>query len=56
VLGLNAAKVYKFDLEALAKQAAKSGPTPEQVDQPLPLADVRDSYCYLFQNRLRDAA
>jgi len=30
VLGLNAAKVYKFDLEALAKQAAKSGPTPER--------------------------
>jgi predicted TIM-barrel fold metal-dependent hydrolase len=56
VLGLNAAKLYKFDLEALKPLAAKYGPRPEQVDQPLPLSEVpTDSYCYLFQNALKAA-
>lgn len=56
VLGLNAAKLYKFDLEALQPLVAKYGPRPEQVDQPLPLADVpRDSLCYLFQGALKAA-
>jgi predicted TIM-barrel fold metal-dependent hydrolase len=56
VLGLNAAKLYKFDLEALKPLAAKYGPTPAQVDQPLPVQDVpRDSLCYLFANALEAA-
>jgi len=53
VLGLNAAKLYDFDLEALTARAAEFGPTPEQVDQPLPRDEIpRDSSCYLFQNAL----
>ena len=31
ILGLNAAKLYNFDLEALAPLAAKVGPTPEDI-------------------------
>ncbi|WP_219822556.1 amidohydrolase family protein [Sphingomonas montanisoli] len=51
VLGLNAAKLYKFDLEALKPLAAKYGPTKEQVDQPLPHDQIpEDTYCYLFSN------
>lgn len=57
VLGLNAAKLYKFDLEALKPLAAKFGPTPEQVDQPIAIEDIpRDSLCYLFVNALEAAA
>ena len=56
VLGLNAAKLYKFDLEALRPLAAKYGPTPEQVDQPIPPRDLpRDSQCYLFINAVEAA-
>jgi predicted TIM-barrel fold metal-dependent hydrolase len=56
VLGLNAAKLYKFDLEALKPLAAKYGPTPAQVDQPLPAQDIpRDTQCYLFNNALAAA-
>lgn len=51
LLGLNAAKLYKFDLEALKLQAAKYGPTPEQVNQPIAFEDLpRDTLCYLFNN------
>ena len=49
VLGLNAAKLYNFDLEELKIRAAKVGPTPAQVETPLPREEIpRDSYCYLF--------
>jgi predicted TIM-barrel fold metal-dependent hydrolase len=53
LLGENAAKLYGFDLEALAPLAAQHGPTPEQVSSPLPLAQVpKDTLCYLFTNAL----
>ena len=53
ILGENAARVYNFDMEALRPLAAKVGPTPEQVNQPLPRDEIpRDSMCYLFQNAL----
>lgn len=56
ILGLNAAKLYKFDLEALKPLADKYGPTPAQIDQPLPLAEVPDTGCYLFKNIRKQAA
>ncbi|MEZ5599211.1 MAG: amidohydrolase family protein [Pseudomonadales bacterium] len=53
VLGLNAAALYKFDVEKLLPLAREFGPTPAQVDTPLPRADIpRDSTCYLFQQAL----
>lgn len=53
VLGLNAAALYHFDLEKLAPLAARYGPTPAEVDEPLPREAIpRDSTCYLFQNAL----
>ena len=53
VLGLNAAALYGFDLEALKPRAAKYGPTPAQIDEPLAREAIpRDSTCYLFQNAL----
>jgi predicted TIM-barrel fold metal-dependent hydrolase len=56
VLGQNAAKLYKFDLDALKPLAAKYGPTPSQVEQPLPRDAIpRDSLCYLFANALETA-
>ena len=35
MLGLNAAELYDFDLEALAPLAAKCGPTWDQLQAPL---------------------
>lgn len=53
VLGLNAAALYKFDLEKLKPLAAKYGPTPEEVSTPLTRDEIpKDSTCYLFQNAL----
>ncbi|MEO8812015.1 MAG: amidohydrolase family protein [Caulobacteraceae bacterium] len=53
LFGENAAALYKFDLDALRPLAARVGPTPAQVDEPLPRASIpRDSTCYLFQNAL----
>jgi hypothetical protein len=53
VLGLNAAALYGFDLEALKPRAAKYGPSPAQIDEPLAREAIpRDSTCYLFQNAL----
>ena len=53
VFGLNAADLYKFDLEKLKPLAAQYGPTPEQVNKPLLKEEIpRDSSCYLFQNAL----
>ena len=56
LFGENAAALYKFDLEKLRPLAARYGPTPAQVNEPLPRAAIpRDSACYLFQNALHDA-
>lgn len=53
VLGENAAALYKFDVEALRAQADRYGPTPLQLDTPLPRNEIpRDSTCYLFQQAL----
>jgi predicted TIM-barrel fold metal-dependent hydrolase len=40
MLGINAAKVYGFDLEALALIAAKVGPTKAELTQPLDLSTL----------------
>lgn len=40
MLGLNAAKLYGFDLEQLAPLAAKFGPTKAEIAAPLALADT----------------
>jgi len=53
VLGLNAAALYKFDLDKLLPLARQYGPTPSQVDTPLTRDEIpRDSTCYLFQQAL----
>ncbi len=53
LLGENAAHLYNFDLEALKPLAQKYGPTPEQLNTPLPREEIpRDSGCYLFQTAL----
>jgi predicted TIM-barrel fold metal-dependent hydrolase len=53
VLGENAAKLYGFDLDKLRPLADKYGPTPDQIETPLPREQIpRDSMCYLFQNAL----
>ena len=55
LLGENAAALYGFDLEKLRPLAQKYGPTPEQIDTPLPREEIpRDSTCYLFTAALRD--
>jgi predicted TIM-barrel fold metal-dependent hydrolase len=57
VLGLNAAALYNFDLEKLLPLAARYGPTPAQVETPLPLSDIpRDATCYLFREAQMAAA
>lgn len=51
LFGLNAASLYNFDLDKLRPFAQKYGPTPEQVDLPLPLDEIpKDATCYLFQS------
>lgn len=53
ILGLNAAALYKFDIDALTPLAAEFGPAPKEIDEPLAVDDIpRDSMCYLFQNAL----
>ncbi|MCR9278986.1 MAG: amidohydrolase [Pseudomonadaceae bacterium] len=53
VFGRNAAKLYNFDWDEMTRRAAKVGPTPEEVDTPLPRDEIpTDSMCYLFQNAL----
>lgn len=53
LLGLNAAELYKFDLDKLAPLAAQFGPTPAAVSTPLSHDDIpRDSTCHLFQSAL----
>ena len=56
VLGLNAAALYDFDLAALTPLAAKVGPTPAEIETPLPREAIpRDSMCYLFRDALAAA-
>jgi predicted TIM-barrel fold metal-dependent hydrolase len=56
LLGLSAARLYNFDLEKLKPLAQKHGPTPDQVDRPLPTSEIpTDSGCYLFINALKAA-
>jgi predicted TIM-barrel fold metal-dependent hydrolase len=53
LFGLNAAALYRFDLEKLKPLAAKFGPTPAQIDAGLPKAEIpADTGCYLFKNAL----
>ncbi|MFZ8990896.1 MAG: amidohydrolase family protein [Pseudohongiellaceae bacterium] len=53
ILGLNAADLYKFDVDKLMPLVREFGPTPDQVNAPLPKEDIpHDSMCYLFQNAL----
>jgi predicted TIM-barrel fold metal-dependent hydrolase len=53
VLGLNAARLYNFDVEKLMPLAREFGPTAEEIETPLPREEIpRDSGCYLFQNAL----
>ena len=55
VFGLNAAKLYNFDLAALTLRAAAVGPTASQINNPLPHAEIpRDSACYLFATALAE--
>lgn len=42
MVGGNAARVYGFDLDALAPLAEQFGPSPSDVAQPLPLDDIPD--------------
>lgn len=42
MVGANAARVYGFDLDALAPLAAQFGPSPADVDLPLDVADIPD--------------
>ncbi len=57
LFGENAAELYGFDLDKLRPLARQHGPTPEQIDTPLPVEQIpRDSHCYLFTAALREAA
>jgi predicted TIM-barrel fold metal-dependent hydrolase len=40
ILGENAARLYRFDLEKLAPLAARFGPTPAEVATPLPAGEI----------------
>jgi predicted TIM-barrel fold metal-dependent hydrolase len=53
LLGLNAAELYRFDLDKLLPLAAQYGPTPEQISTPLPREEIpRDATCHLFTSAL----
>jgi predicted TIM-barrel fold metal-dependent hydrolase len=43
MVGENAARVYGFDLDALAPVAAEVGPSPAEVDEPLAPDDIPDA-------------
>ena len=56
LFGLNAASLYGFDVEKLMPLALEHGPTPEEINTPLPVADIpKDATCYLFQSALAEA-
>jgi predicted TIM-barrel fold metal-dependent hydrolase len=40
ILGENAAKLYKFDLEKLRPLVERVGPTPEEISTPLPASEI----------------
>jgi hypothetical protein len=42
MIGANAADVYGFDWELLERLADEHGPTPAEVDDPLPAEDIPD--------------
>ena len=42
MVGRNAADVYAFDWPLLERLADRHGPTPEEVDDPLPAEDIPD--------------
>ena len=42
MVGVNAAKVYGFDLDLLAPLAAEFGPTPGEIAEPLDPEDIPD--------------
>ena len=51
MLGVNAARLYGFELEKLARIAHKIGPTPDEVAQPLPAAEIpRDALSMAFRS------
>jgi len=51
MLGVNAARLYGFELEKLARIAHKIGPTPDEVAQPLPAAEIpRDAFSMAFRS------
>ena len=55
LLGLNAAMLYNFDLDEMKARAAKVGPLPSQVSEPLPFDQIpTDSACYLFATALAE--
>jgi hypothetical protein len=57
VLGLNAAALYNFDVDRLKSRAVQIGPTPAQLETPLPREEIpRDSACYLFRDALQEAS
>ena len=57
LLGLNAAALYNFDVDKLKPRAAQIGPTPAQLETPLPREEIpRDSACYLFRDALQEAS
>ena len=55
MVGLNAARVYGFDVDMLADVAAKIGPTKAEISQPLARADVpKQAYkCPAFEDKER---
>jgi len=56
LFGLNAAALYDFDVEKLLPLATQYGPTPEQINTPLPVSEIpKDATCYLFQSALAEA-
>jgi hypothetical protein len=42
MVGANAADVYGFDWQLLERLADQHGPTPAEVDDPLPAEDIPD--------------
>jgi len=57
ILGENAAKLYGFDLQRLRPRADQHGPTPAQIDVPLPPEEIpNDSACYVFHSARRELA
>jgi predicted TIM-barrel fold metal-dependent hydrolase len=55
VFGLNAARLYNFDVDLLKQRAAAVGPSPAQINDPLPFEAIpRGTGCYLFSTALAE--